>query len=116
MKERREILQQFLTGEISIIVSTGVLGRGVDLLKVQQVIIFDMPNSMEEFIHQVGRASRMGEQGTAITFVNDEDKKLFRELVQNLKSVGAAIPKELANSKYLSAYGFSQQRKRKYGS
>ncbi|KAG6535136.1 DEAD-box ATP-dependent RNA helicase 41-like [Zingiber officinale] len=117
MKDRREILRQFLTGEISIIVSTGVLGRGIDLLKVQQVIIFDMPNSMEEFIHQVGRASRMGEEGTAITFVNDEDKKLFRELVQNLKSVGAAIPKELANSKYLSAYGFSQPRKRrKYGS
>ncbi|WOL15306.1 DEAD-box ATP-dependent RNA helicase 41 [Canna indica] len=116
MKERREILKLFLMGEISIIVSTGVLGRGVDLIKVCQVIIFDMPNSMEEFIHQVGRASRMGEEGIAIVFVNDEDRKLFRQLVENLKSVGAAIPRELANSKYLAAYSFSQQKKRKYGS
>ncbi|XP_065022981.1 DEAD-box ATP-dependent RNA helicase 41-like [Musa acuminata AAA Group] len=116
MKERRESLQLFLTGEVSILVSTGVLGRGVDLLKVHQVIIFDMPNSMEEYVHQVGRASRMGEEGTAIAFVNEEDKKLFRELVQNLKSIGAAIPRELANSKYLGAYPSSHQKKRKFGS
>ncbi|CAL9169744.1 DEAD-box ATP-dependent RNA helicase 41 [Musa acuminata AAA Group] len=116
MKERRESLQLFLTGEVSILVSTGVLGRGVDLLKVHQVIIFDMPNSMEEYVHQVGRASRMGEEGTAISFVNEEDKKLFRELVQNLKSIGAAIPRELANSKYLGAYPSSHQKKRKFGS
>ncbi|RWW75734.1 hypothetical protein BHE74_00016208 [Ensete ventricosum] len=115
MKERRESLQLFITGEVSILVSTGVLGRGVDLLKVHQVIIFDMPNSMEEYVHQVGRASRMGEEGTAIAFVNEEDKKLFRELVQNLKSIGAAIPRELANSKHLGAYPSSHQKKRKFG-
>ncbi|XP_039143898.1 DEAD-box ATP-dependent RNA helicase 41 [Dioscorea cayenensis subsp. rotundata] len=118
MKERRESLGRFLTGDVSVIVATGVLGRGVDLLKVRQVIIFDMPNSMEEYIHQIGRASRMGEEGSAIVFINEEDKKLFKELVQNLKSVGAAIPRELANSHYLASnYPVSsKQKRRKYGS
>ncbi|PKA48658.1 DEAD-box ATP-dependent RNA helicase 41 [Apostasia shenzhenica] len=114
MNERREILRLFLTGGVSIIVSTGILGRGVDLLKVQQVIIFDMPNSMKEYVHQVGRASRMGEEGIAIVFVNDDDKKLFRELVQNLKSAGAAIPRELSNSHYtLSDYAVVRGKKRR---
>lgn len=118
MKERRESLRLFLLGEVPVIVSTGVLGRGVDLLKVRQVIIFDMPNSMEEYVHQVGRASRMGAEGVAIVFVNEEDKKLFKELVQNLKSVGAAIPRELANSRYSSSTcAFSgRQKRRKFGS
>uniref|UniRef100_A0A1D1YXZ5 DEAD-box ATP-dependent RNA helicase 41 n=1 Tax=Anthurium amnicola TaxID=1678845 RepID=A0A1D1YXZ5_9ARAE len=100
MKERRETMRLFLTGEVSVVVATGVLGRGVDLVAVNQVIIFDMPNSMEEYIHQVGRASRMGEKGTAIVFVNEEDKRLFKELLQVLRSSGSAIPRELANSCY----------------
>lgn len=117
MKDRRECLRLFITGEISVLVSTGVLGRGVDLLNVRQVIVFDMPSSMAEYVHQVGRASRMGEDGVAIVFVNEEDKKLFRELVQNLKSAGAAVPRELANSRYsVGSFPLSSRKKRKYGS
>ncbi|XP_020574044.1 DEAD-box ATP-dependent RNA helicase 41 [Phalaenopsis equestris] len=117
MSERREVLRQFLTGEVSILVSTGILGRGIDLLKVRQVIIFDMPTSMKEYVHQVGRASSMGEDGTAIVFINADDKKLFQELFHNLKSVGAAIPRELSNSQYvMGGYSHARQRKkRKFG-
>jgi ATP-dependent RNA helicase DDX59 len=97
MNERRESLRRFLTGEASVVVSTGVLGRGMDLLKVHQVILFDMPNSIDEYIHQVGRASRMGEEGMAFVFVNEEDRRLFKDLVQFLKTAGAPIPRELAN-------------------
>ncbi|CAL5425675.1 unnamed protein product [Camellia sinensis] len=78
MKERREILRSFLVGEVPVIVATGVLGRGVDLLGVRQVIVFDMPNSIKEYVHQIGRASRLGEEGTAIVFVNEENKKIFQ--------------------------------------
>ncbi|KAI3993970.1 hypothetical protein MKX01_002983 [Papaver californicum] len=104
MKERRDTLRLFLTGEVSIIVATGVLGRGVDLLKVRQVIVFDMPNSIKEYIHQIGRASRLGEEGT--------------ELAGILKSSGAAIPRELANSQYknISYTTRGEEKKRKCGS
>ncbi|KAG8656114.1 DEAD-box ATP-dependent RNA helicase 41 [Manihot esculenta] len=118
MKERREIMKSFLVGEVSVIVATGVLGRGVDLLGVRQVIVFDMPNSIKEYVHQIGRASRMGEEGTAIVFVNEENKNLFPEFIDVLKSSGAVIPRELANSKYTvrSFHASKGQRKRKYGS
>ncbi|KAJ8574133.1 hypothetical protein K7X08_025938 [Anisodus acutangulus] len=117
MKDRREIVRSFLVGEIPVIVATGVLGRGIDLLTVKQVIVFDMPNSIKEYVHQVGRASRMGEEGTSIVFVNEENKKLFPELVETLKTSGSAIPRELANSRY-SVGSFSAgrgKRKRKHG-
>lgn len=118
MKERREILSSFLLGELPVIVATGILGRGVDLLGVRQVIVFDMPNSINEYVHQIGRASRMGEEGMSIAFINEESKNLFPEFVEVLKSSGAAIPRELINSVHslrpLPVY--KGQRKRKYPS
>ncbi|OVA17326.1 Helicase [Macleaya cordata] len=118
MKERRETLRLFLMGEVSVIVATGVLGRGVDLLRVRQVIVFDIPNSIKEYIHQIGRASRMGEEGSAIVFLNEDDKNLFKELVEVLKSSGAVVPRELANSRYtMISYSASRgHKKRKQGS
>ena len=65
------------------------MGRGVDLLGVRQVIVFDMPNSIKEYIHQIGRASRLGDEGTAIVFLNEENKNMFTELIEVLKSSGA---------------------------
>ncbi|XP_068646005.1 DEAD-box ATP-dependent RNA helicase 41 [Aristolochia californica] len=117
MKERRESLRLFLLGEISVLVATGVLGRGVNLLGVRQVIIFDMPNSIKEYVHQIGRASRLGEEGSAIIFVSEEDKNLFRELVEILKASGASVPRELTNSPYSLGSNNSgrKQKKRKYG-
>ncbi|XP_050234596.1 DEAD-box ATP-dependent RNA helicase 41 [Mercurialis annua] len=113
MKERREAMKSFLLGEVPVIVATGVLGRGVDLLGVRQVIVFDMPNSVKEYIHQIGRASRMGEEGTSIVFLNEENKNLFPEMFEVLKSSGAVIPRQLANLRFSVGKG---QKKRKQGS
>ncbi|WCJ40277.1 DEAD-box ATP-dependent RNA helicase 41 [Euphorbia peplus] len=116
MKERREVMKSFLVGEVSVIVATGILGRGLDLLGVRQVIVFDMPCSVKEYVHQIGRASQMGEGGVAIAFINEENRNLFPELVEVLKSSGAVIPRELANSRY-TVHSFSAsrgQRKRKH--
>lgn len=117
MKERRDVLRSFLVGEVSVLVATGILGRGVDLLSVRQVIVFDLPNSMKEYVHQIGRASRMGEDGASIVFVNEENKRLFPELIEMLKSSGAAIPRELSNSRYaVSSFPAGKtQKKRKRG-
>lgn len=116
MTERRDIMQSFMVGEFPVVVATGVLGRGVDLLGVRQVIVFDMPNSIKEYVHQIGRASRMGEEGQAIVFVNDENKNVFAELVDVLKSGAAAIPRELINSQYTTRVfsGGKGSKKRKY--
>lgn len=118
MAERRQILKSFLTGELSVVVATGVLGRGLDLLKVSQVIVFDMPNSLQEYVHQVGRASRLGMPGSAIIFINNDDKALFKDFIPLLKMAGAPVPRELANSPYsLSSYATvykqKNQKKRK---
>ncbi|KAF4789617.1 kinesin family member 14 [Turdus rufiventris] len=50
--ERTDILQGLLEEKYEVIVSTGVLGRGLDLVNVKLVVNFDMPSSMDEYVHQ----------------------------------------------------------------
>uniref|UniRef100_A0A2R9AIF9 RNA helicase n=1 Tax=Pan paniscus TaxID=9597 RepID=A0A2R9AIF9_PANPA len=50
--ERKNILKGLLEGDYEVVVSTGVLGRGLDLISVRLVVNFDMPSSMDEYVHQ----------------------------------------------------------------
>jgi len=43
----------------------------------KQVIIFDMPNSIEEYVHQVGRAGRLHSEGAVMAFINKSNKNVF---------------------------------------
>ncbi|NXH15714.1 DDX59 helicase, partial [Bucco capensis] len=99
--ERTDILQGLFQEKYEVIVSTGVLGRGLDLVNVKLVVNFDMPSSMDEYVHQVGRAGRLGHRGTAITFINNNSKKLFWDVVKRVKPTGTILPPQLLNSPYL---------------
>ncbi|XP_069764040.1 probable ATP-dependent RNA helicase DDX59 isoform X1 [Narcine bancroftii] len=100
--DRNQILQGLLQGDYEVVVSTGVLGRGLDLVNVRLVVNFDMPSTMDEYVHQVGRAGRLGHRGTAITFVNNSSSRHFLELVKRVKPTGTLLPPQLLNSPYLA--------------
>ena len=55
-----------------------MLGRGIDIERVNIVINYDMPDSPDTYLHRVGRAGRFGTSGLAITMVaTDEDQELL---------------------------------------
>ncbi|XP_077989149.1 putative ATP-dependent RNA helicase DDX59 [Glandiceps talaboti] len=108
-KDRSSILQQFLDGDIPVLVCTGLVGRGIDFPKAKMAINFDMPTTTEQYIHQVGRAGRLGERGMSITFINNGSKYLFVDFVRMLQSQNVTMPTELMNSSHLH----HQQQKRK---
>nr|XP_028588410.1 probable ATP-dependent RNA helicase DDX59 isoform X1 [Podarcis muralis]XP_028588411.1 probable ATP-dependent RNA helicase DDX59 isoform X1 [Podarcis muralis]XP_028588412.1 probable ATP-dependent RNA helicase DDX59 isoform X1 [Podarcis muralis]XP_028588413.1 probable ATP-dependent RNA helicase DDX59 isoform X1 [Podarcis muralis] len=111
--ERTAILQGLFQGKYEVVVSTGVLGRGLDLVNVKLVVNFDMPSSMDEYVHQVGRAGRLGHSGTAITFVNNSSKKLFWDVVKRVKPTGTILPPQLLNSPYLHDQKRKEQQRNK---
>ncbi|KAL3047291.1 hypothetical protein OYC64_021503 [Pagothenia borchgrevinki] len=108
--QRNRILRGLLEGDFEVVISTGVLGRGLDLANVKLVVNFDMPNTMDEYVHQVGRAGRLGHRGTAITFLNNTHKRMFLEVVKRVKATGSSLPPQLLNSPYLHE---QQKRERK---
>ncbi|XP_042321589.1 probable ATP-dependent RNA helicase DDX59 [Sceloporus undulatus] len=111
--ERTTILQGLFQEKYEVVVSTGVLGRGLDLVNVKLVVNFDMPSSMDEYVHQVGRAGRLGHNGTAITFINNNSKKLFWDVVKRVKPTGTILPPQLLNSAYLHDQKRREQQRNK---
>ncbi|KAL6468663.1 hypothetical protein MHYP_G00221870 [Metynnis hypsauchen] len=99
--ERNKILKGLLESQFEVVVSTGVLGRGLDLVNVKLVVNFDMPTNMDEYVHQIGRAGRLGHRGTAITFMNNNNKRLFLDIVNRVKPTGSLLPPQLLNSPHL---------------
>ncbi|XP_066094903.1 probable ATP-dependent RNA helicase DDX59 [Saccopteryx bilineata] len=99
--ERKSVLEGLLDGDHEVVVSTGVLGRGLDLIRVKLVVNFDMPSNMDEYVHQVGRVGRLGQNGTAITFINNNSKRLFWDVAKRVQPTGSLLPPQLLHSPYL---------------
>ena len=75
--ERDAVMGAFRAGGLKLMVATNVAARGLDIPAIAQVINFDIPQNVEEYVHRIGRTSRMGRPGTAITFVGEWDLEAF---------------------------------------
>jgi len=106
--ERQSVLQAFKNGELSCLASTNCLGRGHDIPRVRYVINYDSPDSIESYIHRIGRTGRAGEKGYAMTFLTERDAKLAGPLVQVLNQTQQQIPEKLRELE-LEEQGWDQQ-------
>lgn len=85
---RFNTVQQFQTGEISILIATDLIARGIDVTDVSHVINFDLPDNPENYIHRIGRTGRADKNGIAITFVAAKDEP-------QLATIEASMQKQL---------------------
>ena len=83
-REREEALKSFKTGKTPILVATDVAARGLDIPNVTQVINFDMPSNIDDYVHRIGRTGRVGNIGHALSMMNDKNKNTARELAELL--------------------------------
>ena len=66
---RDRVMRGFRSGQISVLVATDVVGRGIDVEGISHVINYDMPDDPENYVHRIGRTGRMGKDGVAYLFV-----------------------------------------------
>ena len=74
-RSRTNMLANFRSGDIAILVASDVAARGLDIPNVSHVFNFDVPIHAEDYIHRVGRTGRAGREGDAITIVTSSDKR-----------------------------------------
>jgi ATP-dependent RNA helicase RhlE len=67
---RNKTIEQFKSGQTRVLVATDVAARGIDVADVSHVINYQLPMTMDSYIHRIGRTGRAGKTGHAITFVN----------------------------------------------
>ncbi|XP_071530598.1 probable ATP-dependent RNA helicase vasa-like isoform X2 [Panulirus ornatus] len=91
--QREEALAAFRTGRNSVLVATSVAARGLDIRGVSLVINYDLPKSVDEYVHRIGRTGRLGNQGHAISFFDqDFDASIAKDLVKILNDAGQVVP------------------------
>ena len=101
-EERISKFDAFKDFKKRIMVATELYGRGVDFLKVNTVINYDMSTDAEAYVHRVGRAGRFGTKGITITFLaSEEDQKVFDDLLKKYPNIKAdALPNVIDKSIY----------------
>ena len=81
-REREDALKLFKSGKTPILVATDVAARGLDIPNVTQVINFDLPNNIDDYVHRIGRTGRVGNIGNALSLMNDKNRNIARELAE----------------------------------
>eukprot|EP00929_Paragymnodinium_shiwhaense_P059255 TRINITY_DN2966_c0_g1_i2.p1 TRINITY_DN2966_c0_g1~~TRINITY_DN2966_c0_g1_i2.p1 ORF type:complete len:947 (-),score=160.80 TRINITY_DN2966_c0_g1_i2:261-3041(-) len=87
--ERRERLRAFKNGDITLMISTDILARGIDVPGLTHVIQFDFSRNVVDHLHRIGRLSRCGTLGTAMNFYDDSEQG-GRKLAEAIQEVGNA--------------------------
>ena len=68
----------------NILIATDVASRGLDVKDISIVINFDMPNSIEDYVHRIGRTARAGAKGIAYSFISASESSLVNDLCKVL--------------------------------
>ncbi|MHA4893594.1 DEAD/DEAH box helicase [Pedobacter sp. PWIIR3] len=79
-KEREAALLKFKNKALPILIGTDVLSRGIDVEGIDLVVNFDVPHDAEDYVHRIGRTARASTKGTAITLVNQKDKRKLENI------------------------------------
>jgi len=67
---RIKAINRFKKGQVRVLVATDVAARGIDVADITHVINYQLPLSMDSYIHRIGRTGRAGKTGKALTFVD----------------------------------------------
>jgi len=95
---RLDILDQFKTNKLKLLVTTDVMGRGLDIPDISHVVVYDM-GDIEDYVHRIGRTARgpYG-KGHALTFFEYDRKwpNLASDLLGCLEQSEQEVPEDLA--------------------
>lgn len=77
---RQRALSNFKAGKTRVIIATDIAARGIDIINLEMVINYDLPDVAETYVHRIGRTGRAGKGGTALTFCSKDESLMIRDI------------------------------------
>jgi ATP-dependent RNA helicase DDX51/DBP6 len=84
---RKSALKSFAAGNVSILVASDLVSRGLDLPNLAHVINYDVPTSLTSYVHRIGRTARAGKRGHAWTLFTASEGRWFWNEIGRTKRV-----------------------------
>ncbi|WP_420372114.1 DEAD/DEAH box helicase [Poseidonibacter lekithochrous] len=81
---RAKALRKFKSGDIKVLVATDIAARGIDIQLLPVVVNYELPETVTDYTHRIGRTGRAGNAGTAITLLSVKDYRLMQEIEKEL--------------------------------
>ncbi len=83
--QRNQVLRNFETAKLQILVASDIAARGIDAVGVSHVFNYGIPKNLEYYVHRIGRTGRAGQKGLAVTYATPEDGALLRRLERSIE-------------------------------
>jgi ATP-dependent RNA helicase RhlE len=83
--QRLLAMNGFRSGKFDLLVATDIAARGIDVSDISHVINYDMPDTVDAYIHRIGRTGRAEQVGEAFTLAVGDDEAMVRDIEKALK-------------------------------
>jgi superfamily II DNA/RNA helicase len=90
--QRNQVMDDFRRGASRILLATDVMARGIDVQTVSVVINYDLPRSIENYIHRIGRCGRFGRRGLSINLLDSSDTRQQKCIEHHYETVVNELP------------------------
>jgi ATP-dependent RNA helicase DeaD len=116
--KRDRVIRGFRNGNSRILIATDVAARGLDIPVIKHVINYDLPQVPEDYIHRIGRTGRAGKDGSALTFLTNNDRSMWRSIQKlidpDFKVIEEAKPNNQKSKKFDKKNKFKNKFKKKF--
>ena len=92
---RQAAIDSFRRGKSKVLVATDIASRGIDVMRISHVINYDMPDTVDAYIHRIGRTGRVDKTGEAYTFVSSDDYEMVNAIE---KALGKKVERRILES------------------
>jgi ATP-dependent RNA helicase RhlE len=86
LNQRREALDGFKSGRYKVLVATDIASRGIDVVGIELVLNYDLPEDAENYVHRIGRTARAGQRGHAVSFATPEQSSDVRDIERLIRT------------------------------
>lgn len=83
--QRERLLLRFRQRQVRWVVATDIAARGIHVDDLTHVINYDLPDSVENYVHRIGRTGRAGKEGTAISIIHSLDRRKLRDIEYHIR-------------------------------